>query len=447
MADLSPPSPAGATPLDGAFASLRGMGVRRNPDDRWLAGVCSGVADRLGIDPLVVRGALIVLLFVGGLGGLAYLVAWALIPARDGRILAEEALHGHGWSITLLVVIGIALVSNVADRWWLWLVLVPVGLFGWWAVRSARAGKTPDQMAEELRGHADRVAGAFSPSQRESHLPTPAPESSVPTPALPTPAPPTLESPTLEPAASSPTPGYAASRALPVPGSAPHALGPGRSGVVVAPPRVVRRHRRGGGLLALLLTAGLAVAGYGLGSLLATGRAWPGSHELVGGAFAVAGAGLALVLVGLSGRRAGLSVVLTATLAAAVVLATGLPHVPTGGFGERTWLASAPPAGGFALTAGEARLSLADAPPGVPVRVAMGAGELTVRVPMGTTVDLDATIYVGQVSLRRLAGQQDLDGRVGAPETITTSVGSGPTHIPLVVRLGAGEIILIEESG
>ena len=435
MAD-HPPRPArAASSLDGAFASLRVMGVRRNPDDRWLAGVCAGVADRLRIDPLVVRGALIVLLFVGGIGGLAYLVAWALIPARDGRILAEDALHGHGWGIALLVVIGIALVSNIADRWWLWLVLVPVGLLGWWAARSVRAGRTPEQMGEELRGYADRLAGSFSPAAEQTTTP---PTSSSPVPDA-------AHSYGANPSPS--TTGYAAPPPPPAAGvTAPHALGPGRSGVVVTAPRVVRRNRRRGGLLALLLTAGLAVAGYGLGSLLATDRAWPGSPELVGAAFAVAGAGVALVLAGLAGRRAGLSVVLTTALAATAVLATGLPHVPTGGFGDRTWSASAPPPGGFALTAGDAKLSLVDAPADGPVRVEIGAGELTVRVPAGTTVDLDATVYVGQVTLRRVAGTEELQGRFGAPEPTTASVGSGPKHIPLNVRLGAGEIILIEET-
>jgi len=84
--------------------------------DVVLEGLRPGVADRLGIDPLIVRGALIVLLFVGGLGGLVYLIAWALLPDQNGKILAEAALHGDGWGIALLIVIGIALISNISDR-------------------------------------------------------------------------------------------------------------------------------------------------------------------------------------------------------------------------------------------------------------------------------------------------------------------------------------------
>src|SRR6478735_2285118 len=162
MADPHPAPSSARSGLDGMFSTLRGFGVRRNTDDRWLAGVCSGVADRLGIDPLIVRGALIVLLFVGGLGGLVYLIAWALLPDQNGKILAEAALHGDGWGIALLIVIGIALISNISDRWWLWTILVPVGLLVWWALHSARQGKTAEQMGEEAREFGNKFAATFS---------------------------------------------------------------------------------------------------------------------------------------------------------------------------------------------------------------------------------------------------------------------------------------------
>ena len=54
--------------------------VRRR-DDRMVAGVCSGVADYLGVDVTLVR-LLTVLGAVFGLGSLvvAYVVAWILLP-------------------------------------------------------------------------------------------------------------------------------------------------------------------------------------------------------------------------------------------------------------------------------------------------------------------------------------------------------------------------------
>jgi phage shock protein PspC (stress-responsive transcriptional regulator) len=426
MADPSSPTPpqgGGRAALDGLFAALRGMGVQRNRDDRWLAGVCVGIADRLRIDPLVVRGALIVLLFVGGIGGLAYLVAWALLPDRDGRILAEDALHGHGWGIALLVVIGIVVVSDSVDRWWLWLVLVPVGVLAWYAVSSTRAGRTPDELATEMRGRAERFMGP---------APTGAYAAAPPAP----PAPPTSVSPELVGAPGEPQP-------APV---QPHGLGPGRSGVVVGPPRAVSQRRRRGGLLALLLAAGLAVAGYGTGTLLAADRSWSGTPELLGGAFALAGAGFALVLVGLAGRRAGFTALLVTVLAGLIVLGTALPHVPSGGFGERTWLASAPPASGFTLTAGEATLSMADAPAGRPVHVEMGAGDLTVHVPAGMTVDVTSTVHLGQLTVKRAGVAQDYHGRGGVDEVTTTRVGPGPTGIPLDILLGAGQVTIVEDA-
>ena len=54
--------------------------VRRR-DDRMVAGVCSGVADYLGLDVTLVR-LVTVLGAVFGLGSLvvAYVVAWILLP-------------------------------------------------------------------------------------------------------------------------------------------------------------------------------------------------------------------------------------------------------------------------------------------------------------------------------------------------------------------------------
>lgn len=53
----------------------------RSRDDRWLGGVCAGVADYAGMDANLVR-LLTVLGTVFGLGSLvvAYVVAWVLIP-------------------------------------------------------------------------------------------------------------------------------------------------------------------------------------------------------------------------------------------------------------------------------------------------------------------------------------------------------------------------------
>jgi phage shock protein PspC (stress-responsive transcriptional regulator) len=72
-----PPSPVPA-PVPGAGGPRR---LVRRRDDRMVAGVCSGVADYLGVDVTIVR--LVTLLgavFSGGTFLLAYLVAWVLLP-------------------------------------------------------------------------------------------------------------------------------------------------------------------------------------------------------------------------------------------------------------------------------------------------------------------------------------------------------------------------------
>ena len=53
----------------------------RRTDDRMIAGVCSGIADYLGIDPTIVRLAAVVGTVLGfGTLLVVYLVAWLLMP-------------------------------------------------------------------------------------------------------------------------------------------------------------------------------------------------------------------------------------------------------------------------------------------------------------------------------------------------------------------------------
>jgi phage shock protein C len=55
--------------------------LTRSHDDRWLGGVCGGVASYLGVDANLVR-LIVVLGTVIGFGSLAvaYVVAWILMP-------------------------------------------------------------------------------------------------------------------------------------------------------------------------------------------------------------------------------------------------------------------------------------------------------------------------------------------------------------------------------
>ena len=55
----------------------------RRGRDRWLGGVCSGLAEYFNIDPLVVRIAFVAAAFLQGFGVLLYVVLWVLMPPPD----------------------------------------------------------------------------------------------------------------------------------------------------------------------------------------------------------------------------------------------------------------------------------------------------------------------------------------------------------------------------
>jgi phage shock protein PspC (stress-responsive transcriptional regulator) len=96
--DETPPSagtPAGdpseapttsAAATGGAAPPPPDPGPRRlykSTDDRMISGVCAGIAEYFGVDPVIVRVVAVGLVFAGGAGLLAYIAAWLLVPERD----------------------------------------------------------------------------------------------------------------------------------------------------------------------------------------------------------------------------------------------------------------------------------------------------------------------------------------------------------------------------
>ncbi len=52
----------------------------RSKDDRWIGGVCGGIGEYFGIDPIIIR-LLFLLAFLGwGAGLLIYLLMWIIVP-------------------------------------------------------------------------------------------------------------------------------------------------------------------------------------------------------------------------------------------------------------------------------------------------------------------------------------------------------------------------------
>ena len=54
--------------------------LARSTDDRFVGGVCGGLGAHLGVDPTVVRPAVVLMALANGVGFLLYAVAWAVLP-------------------------------------------------------------------------------------------------------------------------------------------------------------------------------------------------------------------------------------------------------------------------------------------------------------------------------------------------------------------------------
>ena len=66
----------------------------RNPDDKKLGGVCSGISAYFDIDPLWIRLLFVVLLLIGGSSFLIYFILWVIIPEAKTRAQKIEMKGG-----------------------------------------------------------------------------------------------------------------------------------------------------------------------------------------------------------------------------------------------------------------------------------------------------------------------------------------------------------------
>lgn len=55
----------------------------RDTNDRFIGGVCSGISNYTNIDPAIVRLIFAILVFSWGLGFLAYIILWIVLPPKD----------------------------------------------------------------------------------------------------------------------------------------------------------------------------------------------------------------------------------------------------------------------------------------------------------------------------------------------------------------------------
>ncbi|HEU0256461.1 MAG TPA: PspC domain-containing protein, partial [Microbacteriaceae bacterium] len=137
---------------------MRSLGITRQPG--WIGGVCAGIAARLGIDAIIVRGIVVVFALFGGPVLLLYAAAWLLLPDTEDRIHLERLVHGEFTPPVIGVgVLFLFALLPVGPAWWvghhfglagfwsgawhiLWMLIV-LGAIVWfvvWAVHRTRAG-------------------------------------------------------------------------------------------------------------------------------------------------------------------------------------------------------------------------------------------------------------------------------------------------------------------
>ena len=127
--------------------------LMRSETDRMVAGVCGGLATYLGVDPVLVRLAFVILLLASGVGLAIYGILWLVMPTESRvppeiRIMDEGASDPSaykarfGQSATVGIVLILLGAFLMLGHWggapsYIWpVILIGAGLF--YLIRRAR---------------------------------------------------------------------------------------------------------------------------------------------------------------------------------------------------------------------------------------------------------------------------------------------------------------------
>lgn len=142
--------------------------LRRSTGDRHIAGVAGGLARHLDIDPIIVRVALVVLVFFGGAGLLIYAAVWVLVP-EDTSTSQPFGLDERNRGIALVIAGVLALLAVVGDwsgaYWVPWPLLIVALVVLWLTTRSRKP-------RELTSGYGAPGAAAAPPAGTTSSAPT-----------------------------------------------------------------------------------------------------------------------------------------------------------------------------------------------------------------------------------------------------------------------------------
>ena len=174
------PSPAAPPPPPRRLA--------RRSDERLLGGVAGGVADYLGIDVVLVRLAFVVAAFLGGVGVIAYLLGWIVLPVAPTAPGVEAAhadrrqLIGYGLVALGLATIGGRLGWTIRGDGAFWpVLLIALGA----AVLWLRTRDTQDERGPAPGAPAPPAPSATAPMPTVPTVPTAGTEPGVETPTEP----------------------------------------------------------------------------------------------------------------------------------------------------------------------------------------------------------------------------------------------------------------------
>lgn len=397
-----PPPPDDASSPGGVGAADQPRRLVRPRDERMLAGVAAGLAAYLRVDATLVRIAFVVLVFVGGVGLLAYAAGWLLIPETDtaGRQVERERGPGFWVGAALLVLAGFAALGETGflDRGVAWaLLLIGVGVALWHADRSGSGvAASPDAAWPAAPSGAQATASA-PPHATTTPTGAPAPTSET--------APMTADTTSTAAADWTPPP--------------------------VPEPSILGR-----------LTLGLALIAAGVAATLERAEVLVlDAGQIAATALAVVGVGL---VVGAFAGRARWLIAVGAILTPLVVIGSLASELPplAHGIGERVEVATPDVEDPVRLGIGSLDLTVPDSARDRELTATVGIGELVLRVPDDMRVVVDGRVVVGEISApddRGAAGGPGVERRVvlppldGDPDaptlTIDADVGVGQIDI------------------
>lgn len=386
---------------------MRDVGrLRRSGTDRYIAGVAGGLGRHFDIDPTIIRVVLAVLTFFGGAGLLVYGAVWLFVP-EDGQDRAPIEVNTDVRRVILIVtgVIALSVVFGTPFFGGGWdrgfpFSLLAIGLVVV-AVLATRGQRSP------------------GPDRNQP----PPPWGSTPTPPY------SPEGPVMTNTTDTPVDA----------GEQPPAWMPPQPPPYIPPPRP----RRTGLVLFWPTLALIAIALGTLGIFDTSGAVTISAYA----ALAVAITGLALLVGAFVGRPGGL--IALGLVACIGLLVTGAVDAATEGNATHNKELRAVPAtsaellSDYHIPQGTMELDLTritdlDALDGRAVDLGVNAGEITVLVPAGLNVHVDAEIrYAGEINV----GDEQRGGLgVGVDKTLTTSTASGTPTLDLEIDTRVGQI-------